>query len=57
MKHPSEVNDLNTEQISQLDRFIESQSSGVDVILEVNRDPSGRMAIRNARIGPENLPQ
>ena len=51
------ADELNAEQMSQLDRFIESQSSGVDVILEANRDPSGRMAIRNARIGLDNLPQ
>lgn len=49
--------DLNGEQLGQLDRFIEAQISGVDVILEASTDSSGRVSITQARIGPENLSQ
>ena len=48
--------DLNTQQLEHLDRFIETQSSGIDVILEASTDGSGRVSITQARIGVENLP-
>lgn len=47
---------LNMDQQDQLDRFIESRSSGVDVLLEASADDSGRLAIRNARVDPSELP-
>ena len=37
--------DLNTQQLEHLDRFIETQSSGIDVILEASSDGSGRVSI------------
>ena len=48
--------DLNTQQLEHLDRFIEIQSSGIDVILEASSDGSGRVSITQARVGAENLP-
>ena len=48
--------DLNTQQLEHLDRFIETQSSGIDVILEASSDGSGRVSIIQARVGVENLP-
>jgi hypothetical protein len=48
--------DLNTQQLEHLDRFIETQSSGIDVILEASTDGRGRVSITQARIGVENLP-
>jgi lysophospholipase L1-like esterase len=48
--------DLNTQQLEHLDRFIETQSSGIDVILEASSDGSGRVSITQARLGVENLP-
>jgi hypothetical protein len=48
--------DLNTQQLEHLDRFIETQSSGIDVILEASSDGSGRVSITQARVGVENLP-
>ena len=48
--------DLNTQQLEHLDRFIENQSSGIDVILEASSDGSGRVSITQARVGLENLP-
>ena len=48
--------DLNTKQLEHLDRFIEIQSSGIDVILEASSDGSGRVSITQARVGAENLP-
>ena len=48
--------DLNTQQLQHLDRFIENQSSGIDVILEASSDGSGRVSITQARVGLENLP-
>ena len=47
--------DLNTQQLQHLDRFIETQSSGIDVILEASSDGSGRVSITQARVGVENL--
>jgi hypothetical protein len=47
---------LNTQQLQHLDRFIENQSSGIDVILEASSDGSGRVSITQARVGLENLP-
>lgn len=49
--------ELEPEQLNQLDRFIEAQNDGVDVILEASTDGSGRVSIRQARIGVEDLPQ
>ena len=51
------ASNLDEEQIAQLDRFIEAQSNGVDVILEASSDNSGRVSITQARIGVEDLPQ
>ncbi|MFT7472093.1 MAG: hypothetical protein ACI8XU_001990 [Kiritimatiellia bacterium] len=48
--------DLNTQQLEHLDRFIDTQSSGIDVILEASSDGSGRVSITQARVGVENLP-
>jgi hypothetical protein len=48
--------DLNTQQLEHLDRFIETQSSGIDVILEASSDGSGSVSITQARVGVENLP-
>ena len=48
--------DLNTQQLEHLDRFIETQSSGIDVILEASSDRSGSVSITQARVGVENLP-
>ena len=47
---------LNTQQLEHLDRFIETQSSGIDVILEASYDRSGSVSITQARVGVENLP-
>ena len=47
---------LNTQQLEHLDRFIETQSSGIDVILEASSDRSGSVSITQARVGVENLP-
>ena len=49
--------DLNTQQLEHLDRFIDAQVSGIDVILEASSDGSGRVSITQARIGVEDLPQ
>ena len=49
--------DLTTQQLDHLDRFIDTQSSGIDVILEATSDRSGRVSITQARIGVEDLPQ
>jgi len=49
--------DLNTQQLEHLDRFIETQSSGIDVILEASSDRSGSVSITQARVGVENLPR
>lgn len=49
--------ELDPEQLEQLDRFIEAQNDGVDVILEASTDGGGRVSIRQARIGVEDLPQ
>lgn len=48
---------LDTQQLGHLDRFIDIELSGIDVILEVTSDGSGRVSITQARIGVENLPQ
>ena len=48
---------LNTQQLEHLDRFIETQSSGIDVILEASSDRSGSVSITQARVGVENLPR
>lgn len=48
---------LSEPQREQLDRFIETQSDGVDVILEASTDNRGRVAITQARIGVEDLPR
>ena len=48
--------DLNTQQLEHLDRFIETQASGIDVILEASSDGSGSVSITQARVGVENLP-
>ena len=48
--------ELNTQQLKHLDRFIETQSGGIDVILEASSDGSGRVSITQARVGVENLP-
>ena len=48
--------DLNTQQLEHLDRFIETQASGIDVILEASSDRSGSVSITQARVGVENLP-
>jgi hypothetical protein len=48
--------DLNTQQLDHLDRFIETQASGIDVILEASSDRSGSVSITQARVGVENLP-
>lgn len=48
---------LDSEQLAQLERFIDAESDGVDVILEASSDNSGRVAITHARIGVEDLPQ
>jgi len=47
---------LSEEQRAQLDRFIEAQSDGVDVILEAGTDNRGRATITQARIGVDDLP-
>ncbi|PCI79419.1 MAG: hypothetical protein COB20_04690 [SAR86 cluster bacterium] len=49
--------DLTTQQLDHLDRFIDAQSSGIDVILEASSDGSGRVSITQARIGVEDLSQ
>lgn len=48
--------ELSAEQRAQLDRFIEAQSDGVDVILEAGTDNRGRATITQARIGVDDLP-
>jgi len=48
--------DLNTQQLEHLDRFIETESSGIDVILEASSDGSGSVSITQARVGVKNLP-
>ncbi len=48
---------LDSAQIEHLDRFINAQTSGVDIILEASTDGEGRVSITQARIGMENLPQ
>lgn len=48
---------LNTQQMAHLDRFIDTQTSGIDMILEVSTDASGRVSLTQARIGVEDLPQ
>lgn len=49
--------ELNTDQQAQLNRFLDSQSNGVDVILEVTSDANGRVSVMRARVGAEDLPQ
>ncbi|MEX0964506.1 MAG: hypothetical protein WDZ52_10765 [Pseudohongiellaceae bacterium] len=49
--------DLDNAQLNQLDRFIETQISGVDVILEASADNNGRVTLTQARIAAEDLPQ
>ena len=49
--------ELNEQQLDHLDRFIDAELSGIDVILEGYADGSGRVHITQARIGVENLPQ
>lgn len=48
--------ELNIEQLGQLDRFIETQSRGVDVILESTTDGSGQVSTTQMRIGVQDLP-
>ena len=47
---------LNAQQLGHLDRFIDTQSSGIDVILEASSDGSGKVSITQARISVEDLP-
>ena len=42
--------DINTQQLEHLDRFIETQSSGIDVILEASSYGSGIVSITQARV-------
>ena len=49
--------DLNAQQLNHLDRFIEVQGNGVDIILQASTDGAGRVSITQARIAAENLPQ
>jgi hypothetical protein len=49
--------DLNAQQLNHLDRFIEAQGNGVDIILEASTDGDGRVSITQARVAAENLPQ
>lgn len=49
--------ELNPEQQTQLNSFLDSQSNGVDVILEATTDGAGRASVMRARVGPESLPQ
>jgi len=48
---------LNAQQLNHLDRFIEAQGNGVDIILEASTDGDGRVSIIQARVTAENLPQ
>ena len=48
--------DLTAEQLSQFDRFVDSQHGAVDLVLESNTDSEGNVQVRNMRVGAENLP-
>lgn len=48
--------ELDPEQLSQLDRFIDSRRNGVDLVLEASVDESGGLRLRNERVAAENLP-
>lgn len=47
---------LNTQQLDHFDRFIDTQSSGIDVILEASSNGSGRVSMTQVRISVEDLP-
>ena len=47
---------LTVEQLSQFDRFAESQFGTVDVVLEANTDGEGKVQVRNMRLSSESLP-
>ncbi len=49
--------ELDADQLTQLDRFLQSQSNGVDVILEASTDGSGRVSVMRARVGAADLAQ
>lgn len=48
--------ELSEDQRGQLDRFIETQSRGVDVVLESTTDGSGQISTTQMRIGAQDLP-
>lgn len=48
--------ELDLDQLSQLDRFIETQSRGVDVVLESTTDGNGQVSTTQMRIGVQDLP-
>ena len=51
------LEEINGDQLQQFDRFVEERSSGVDIMLEATTDGSGRVAVRNFRVGVDDLPQ
>jgi hypothetical protein len=51
------LEEINGDQLQQFDRFVEERSSGVDIMLEATIDGSGRVAVRNFRVGVDDLPQ
>ena len=48
--------DLDGTQLTQYDQFVESQSNGVNVVLDVIPDENGQTSIRNMRVSVDNLP-
>ncbi len=48
--------ELDSEQMNQLDRFLDSRRNGVDLVLEASVDESGGLRLRNERVAAENLP-
>ena len=51
------LEEINGDQLQQFDRFVEERSSGVDIMLEATTDGSGGVAVRNFRVGVDDLPQ
>jgi len=49
--------DLNADQLGQFDQFMENQTNGIDIILDVTTDANGQTSIMRSRIGGESLPQ
>jgi hypothetical protein len=51
------LEEINGDQLQQFDRFVDERSSGVDIMLEATTDGSGGVAVRNFRVGVDDLPQ